>query len=140
MPEPQPHHDPHESIGNADSMIDYDYADRDLPVPLTDRERLEIAQDLASAQAVGEQAEKDKKAASDAFNGTIESAYADVSELAGRLRYGKITKPVRCQTSMNYRLGTVRVVRMDDGTELENRVMTKAERQMGMNFGGEKAH
>lgn len=41
---------------------------------------------------------------------------------------------------MDCRLGQLRVVRMDDGTEIESRSMTKAERQMGMNFGEGKAH
>lgn len=137
MPELTPENDPRENVGNADSMIEYEYKDRDLPVPLTDRERLELGQDIAAAQSKGEQAEIDKKAADDTFNGTIKAAYADVSELASKLRYGKAMKPVNCQYMMDYRLGELRVVRMDDGTEIERRSMTKAERQMGMNFGGE---
>ena len=136
MSELTPDNDPRENVGNADSMIEYEYKDRQLPVPLTDRECLEIGQDIAAAQSKGEQAETDKKAADDAFNGTIKAAYADVSELAGKLRYGKAMKPVICYHMMDYRLGEIRVVRMDDGTELERRAMTKAERQMGMNFDG----
>lgn len=136
----QPHesNDPRDNVGNADSMIEYDYKDHELPVPMTDRERLELGQDIAAAQSIAEQAEKDKKAADESFKGTIEAAYADVSEIAGKLRFGKLLKMVSCQHMLDYRLGEIRIVRMDDGTELSRRAMTKAERQMGMHFGDEQ--
>lgn len=130
-------HDPRENVGNADSMIEFEYKDVELHVPMTDRERLELGQDIAAAQSIAEQAERDKKAADESFKGTIEAAYADVSEIAGKLRYGKLMKMVNCQFMQDYRLGEIRVVRMDDGTEVSRRQMTKSERQMGMNFGGE---
>ena len=137
MTEQNQEHDPRENVGNADSMIEFEYKDLELPVPMTDRERLELGQDIAAAQSIAEQAEKDKKAADESFKGTIEAAYADVSEIAGKLRFGKLMKMVNCQFMQDYRLGEIRVVRMDDGSEISRRQMTKAERQMGMNFGGE---
>ena len=138
MTQQMPENDPRENVGNADSMIEYEYKDLELPVPMTDRERLELGQDIAAAQSIAEQAEKDKKAADESFKGTIEAAYADVSEIAGKLRFGKLLKMVNCQYMLDYRLGEIRLVRMDDGTELSRRAMTKAERQMGMHFGDEQ--
>lgn len=129
--QPTESHDPRDNVGNADSMIEYEYKDHELPVPMTDRERLELGQDIAAAQSIAEQAEKDKKAADESFKGTIEAAYANVSEIAGKLRFGKLLKMVNC------RLGEIRILRMDDGAELSRRAMTEAERQMGMQFGDE---
>lgn len=132
-----PKEDPRENVGNADSMTEYDYKDRVLPVPLTDQERLQLGQDMAAAQSKAEQAERDKKAADEAFKGQIEAAYADVSDVAQKLRFGKVDRLVSCQIVSDYRLGHIRVVRMDDGTEVESRAMTSAERQMGMGFGSD---
>lgn len=123
-----------DSVGNVDQMIEMDYEDRLLPVPLTDRERLEIGEDIAAAQAKGEQAERDKKAADDNFKGMIESAYADVSSLTRTLRYGKKDTIVQVRIKRDYRLAWISIHRMDDHTEIQSRPMTQAERQMGMNF------
>lgn len=134
------HTDPREHVGNADSMIEYEYKDRDLPVPLTDQERLQLGQDMAAAQSKAEQAERDKKAADEAFKGQIEASYADVSDVAQKLRFGKVNRMVSCQHVLDYRLGRIRVVRMDDGAEIESRSMTSQERQMGMSFSEGKEH
>lgn len=129
-----------ESIGNVDQMLEFEYVDKLLPVPLTDRERLEIGEVIASAQMQAEQAELDKKAADESYKATIEGAYADVSEFSKLLRYGKKDQMVQCRIKKDYRMGYISVMRLDDGTELESRPMTKAERHMGMNFdeGGKK--
>lgn len=142
MPEltPPHHDDARENVGNADSMVEYEYKDRELPVPLTDPERLQLGQDMAAAQSKAEQTERDKDAADKAFKGQIEAAYADVSDVAQKLRFGKVHRTVSCQHMMDYRLGRIRVVRMDTGEEIESRSMTSQERQMGMSFGDGKAH
>ena len=132
-----PKEDLRENVGNAYSMTEYGYKDRVLPVPLTDQERLQLGQDMAAAQSKAEQAERDKKAADEAFKGQIEAAYADVSDVAQKLRVGKVDRLVSCQIVSDYRLGHIRVVRMDDGTEVESRAMTSAERPMGMSFGSD---
>lgn len=134
----QPRQD--DSIGNVDQMVEFDYVDKELPVPLTDRERWELGADIASAQADAEKAEMDKKAADEGYKGQIEKAYATVSTIASTLRYGKKASMVQCKIKRDYRLGYISMTRMDDGTELENRPMTREERQMGMNFeeGGSK--
>jgi len=136
-----PNDDARDSIGNADSMVEYEHVDKELPVPLTDRERLEIGEDIAAAQSKAEQAELDKKSADEGYKGIIDGAYADVSQLTKTLRFGKKMTMVQCAIRRDYRLGHIRVIRMDTGEELESRPMTKAERQMGMNFDdGKKAH
>ena len=126
-----------DSIGNVDQMVEFDFVDKELPVPLTDRERLELGADIASAQSVAEKAEMDKKAADEGFKGQIEQAYAQVSTIASTLRYGKKQTMVQCKIKRDYRLGYITIVRLDDGTELESRPMTREERQMGMNFESE---
>ena len=130
--------DPKDSIGNQDDMVDFEYIDRPLPVPLTDAERLQLGEEMCQAQVKAEQAERDKKAADEEYKGVIEGAYADVSGYASQLRHGKKTIPVQCQIKRDYRLGFIRVTRMDDGTEVESRPMTSNERQMGMKFPDDK--
>jgi hypothetical protein len=117
-----------------DAMIEYELVDRTLPVALTDQERLQLGEEIVEAQFRGEQAEKDKKAADDRYKATIEEAYADVSGLAQRLRVGKKMTLVQCQIRRDYRLGHFRVIRLDDGSEVDARPMTSAERQLGMQF------
>lgn len=126
--------DERDSIGNLDQMIEMEHFDKLLPVPLTDRERLEIGESIADAQMKAEQAELDKKAADEGYKGVIESAYADVSNLTKQLRRGKKDAMVQCQIRKDYRLGHIRTIRMDTAEILEDRPMTTTERQMGMHF------
>lgn len=126
--------EPEDSIGNVDQMVEMDYEDRLLPVPLTDRERLEMCEDIAVAQMKAEQAELDKKAADENFKGIIEGAYADVSNISKTIRYGKKDAMVQVCIKRDYRLGWIKIHRMDDNTELQSRPMTKDERQMGLHF------
>lgn len=123
-----------DNIGNVDEMIDLENIDRLLPVKLTDRERLEIGEDIAAAQIKAEQAELDKKAADEGYKGIIEGAYADVSQLTKTLRYGKIDRMVPCEVRRDFRKGQVTVIRLDTMDEVESRPMTAAERQRGMDF------
>lgn len=124
--------DPKDHIGNVDDMVEFDTIDRILPVPLTDQERMQIGEDMAAAQEKGEQAERDKKAADDEYKGVIEAAYADVSGLSARLRRGKKDVAVQCTVCRDYRVGSVKVTRMDTMETIERRPMTSAERQMGL--------
>lgn len=123
-----------EKNGNVDEMVDAEEIDRLLPVKLTDRERLEIGEDIAAAQMKAEQAELDKKAADEGYKGIIEGAYADVSQLTKTLQYGRIDRMVHCEVRRDFRRGTVTVRRYDTMEEIESRPMTAAERQRGMEF------
>lgn len=123
-----------ERNGNVDEMVEIEDLDRLLPVKLTDRERLEIGEDIAAAQMKAEQAELDKKAADEGYKGIIEGAYADVSQLTKTLRYGRVDRMVSCQVKRDFRKGQVIVRRMDTMEEVESRPMTAAERQRGMDF------
>lgn len=130
--------DREENIGNQDPMTEYEQVERILPVPLTERERLELGEDIAAAQTKAEQAERDKKAADDEYKGVIEGAYAEVSDCAARLRRGKKDASVQCQIFRDYRLGSVKVTRMDTMEVIERRPMNAHERQMGMKFPNEQ--
>lgn len=131
--------DRNENIGNQDPMTEYEYIDKTLPVPLTERERLEIGEDIAAAQMKAEQTEKDKKAADDEFKGVIEGAYAEVSAHAALLRRGKRDTAVQCSILRDYRVGSVKVTRMDTMEVIEHRPMSAQERQMGMKFPNEQS-
>ena len=133
----QPADDHGDNIGNVDPMVEVEMKDRDLPVPLTEQERLQIGEELAQAQDEAEQAEDKKKAVDEEYKGVIDKAYSKVSGLSRKLRHGKAVKPVQCRITKDYRLGWVRVVRLDDGTEVDSRPMTADEQQIGMSFGQE---
>lgn len=124
--------DDSDNIGNQDSMIESIYRDMDLPVALTMEERLQLGEELAQAQEEAEKHESKKSAMDKEYKGLIENCQDQVSALARLLRVGKITKKVQCREVRDYRLGWLRVVRMDDGTELSSRPMTADERQMGL--------
>lgn len=126
--------DPSENIGNQDSMVEYESVNKVLPVPLTERERLEIGEDIAAAQEKAEQAERDKKAADEEYKGVIEGAYADVSLGTAKLRRGKKDVEVQCTIFRDYRLGHFKLTRNDTMETLESRPMTSQERQMGIKF------
>ena len=127
-----------DNVGNVDQMVEFEHVDYDLPVPLTDQERLQICEDIASSQMKGEQAEKDKKAADDGYKAIIEESYADVSNLTQTIRRGKVDRMVQCEIKKDYRLGHIRVSRMDTYEVIESRPMTTQERQMGMKFPDDK--
>jgi hypothetical protein len=126
--------DARENIGNQDDMIEYDTVNKVLPVPLTERERLEIGETVAAAQSKAEHAERDKKAADEEYKGVIDGAYADVSAGLAQLRRGKKDVEVQCTVFLDYRLGHYKLTRNDTFEVLESRPMTRSERQMGMKF------
>lgn len=125
---------PDDNIGNTDTMVEHDYDDREMPVPLTEQERLAIGEELAQAQNEAELMEGKKKSLVEEYNGSITDFYNKVSELARRLRHGKTMKPVQCRTTKDYRLGWIKTIRMDDHTEVLSRPMTNDERQTGLSF------
>lgn len=134
----EPQDDPKDAVGKVDDMLDIDYVDRPLPVPMTDGERLALGEEIAREQESAEVAEEKKKALDEEMKGQIDTAYQKVSELTKRLRHGKVNRPVQCQVRRDYRIGYIRVMRMDDGTEVSSRPMTSEERQLGMRFTSEE--
>lgn len=128
------HEDPRDNAGNLDTMVEYESIQKVLPVPLTERERLEIGEDIAAAQAKAEQSERDKKAADEEFKGVIDGAYADVSMGTAKLRRGKKDIEVQCTVFRDYRLGHYKLTRNDTMEVLVSRPMTGDERQMGIKF------
>ena len=126
--------DPRDNAGNRDSMIDVTEDKHVLPVALTKDERLQIAMDMASAQSDMEHLEKDKKAAVDDFNAKIEGHYADVSRCSSVLRRGEKDVEVPCETIRDYRLGNVRITRLDTFKVIQDRPMTSEERQRAIKF------
>jgi hypothetical protein len=123
-----------ENRGNVDEMIDSTYEDRDLPRPLTDAERLGIGEAMAQAHEEAETTENKKKAIDGELKGQIDKANETASKLARQIRFGKKIDKVQCRVVNDYRLGHIRVTRMDDGTDVVSRPMTDDERQLGMKF------
>lgn len=123
-----------ENVGNQDDMIETVDCDKLLPVPLTDRERLELGQNIARVyNSIGE--EKDQaKADAEAHKASITEMEKGLGLDARTLRIGSVERMVKCQVIKDYRHGSVRIVRLDTGNTVDARPMTSEERQQGMKF------
>ena len=118
-----------DSVGNTDEMVNVDYEERELEVPLTAEEKIVLGDEISQAQAELEENQSNKKAFGRTFDGKIEKAKAEVSTKSKILRVGVTTKPVQVQVIKNYREHYVKETRMDTNEVLVHRVMTSRELQ-----------
>lgn len=98
---------------------------RDLPVKLTDEERLTKGDELVTAQTEYNelQAEKVKLSAEQ------KPIKKRVDKLVRTLKAGTELRPVQCEKRLIDATNEVVVVRMDTGEEIERRAQTPEERQ-----------
>lgn len=99
------------------------------PVNLTEEERLSLGQEIAGANVAYEEAEEAKKKAGAGFTATMKAMRLKMREKSRVLKQGYISREVPCETHYDYRLGVVRVVRLDTNETLGERPMTIDERQ-----------
>ena len=100
-----------------------------LPVPLTEKEIAERAKRAAAFRAMVAEYEASKKSAADHWKAKIELAENERDGLLDAIAMGTEERPVECLESREYRLGVVRVVRVDTGEVISDRAMSFAERQ-----------
>jgi hypothetical protein len=74
--------------------------------------------------------EADRKAANTAAKSQIEELEAELRKLSGEVRDKATYKPVECERTYDFRIGTVREVRNDTREVLHQHAMTDAERQL----------
>lgn len=123
-----------ESVGNQDDMISTEYEERVLQIHLTDRERLELGENIANNMRTIELKEMELQAKRDAIKADISKAQESVHDDAHTIRLGKREGKVHCAITSNFRIGEVKVRRMDTDEVIERRPMTSAERQMGLHL------
>lgn len=99
------------------------------PVQLTEAERLALGQEIASAAVAYDIEEQAKKDAGKTHGAAMKELRALMRAKSKLLKQGYESREVPCETAYDYRLGEVRVTRLDTGETLGNRPMTTEERQ-----------
>ncbi len=102
---------------------------RELVCSLTDGERRAKGQEIARAIEEISTLEEEKKAATRDLNEQIKTARKHVAELARHLREGSELRIIDCREDPEYRTGTMRIVRSDNGEVVEVRALKPSERQ-----------
>lgn len=106
-----------------------DYQQRELPVPLTDDEKIansdllaRLLDDKSSLEADELQAKAEAKARREALD-------AELQSVAAVIRARAVNKSVECQVRAVYETSEIHVVRMDTADTIDKRRMTGEERQ-----------
>lgn len=107
-----------------------------LPVPLTDEEKMGLAEDISAALTALKAAEDEKKAADSAFNAKIKTQESRIHELNGSFKTGSIDREVEVQERPNYTDGIMETVRLDTQVVVSTRTMDPEQRQMGLELSG----
>lgn len=99
---------------------------------LTDTELLVLGDEMACAMGAVGKLEGDKKQSADDFKAQIEKKYAEISDLAGKVRTKEIDRQVECTVTVDFEARCVRTVRDDTGEVIEERAMTATECQAAL--------
>ncbi len=102
---------------------------RDLPVKLTEGELAQVAREIGRLNADRQTMEGQAKVSADQWKDRIRGIEARAADLATKAHAGEEARSVECNEVFDYRLGEVRVERVDTGEKLETRPMTTEERQ-----------
>lgn len=122
------------SIGYLDDMIASHFEERILPVPLTERERLELGENITSAYHEREQREAELEVFKERIKAEVKKLDKQIGEAVGALRVGTRDAKVKVQVMKDYRHNIVREMRCDTNTEIGTRPMRTEERQQGLNL------
>ncbi len=121
-----------DSLGNRDNMVDIKEELKMLPVPLTEREKLELGENLAQGLAKIDLLTINLKSKQSEIKADIEQIEERCHLDASVLRAGTRDTEVKCEVQRNYRTSEIVVVRLDTMAEVKRRPMTSEERQMGL--------
>lgn len=102
---------------------------RDLPVKLSQAELAGIAKEIGRLSKHRGELEAQAKQVAAHWKDRIGGVDAQIHDLAQRADEGIENRPVECEEQKDYRVGEVRVVRLDTKETLEVRPMTSDERQ-----------
>lgn len=99
---------------------------------LTDTELLVLGDEMACAMGAVTTLEANKKQSADDFKAQIEKKYAEIGDLAGKVRTKEIDRAVECTVTVDFEHRCVRTVRDDTGEIIEERAMTATECQAAL--------
>lgn len=103
---------------------------RELRVNLSDEEKVAYGKELGDVlHGIAVEDEK-KTLAAELHKAAVKPLESRVTELGKCLRNGWEERFVECEVSLDFRTGSVSVIRLDTGEVIESRGMTAEERQM----------
>jgi hypothetical protein len=96
----------------------------------TEKEKRDIAEEMAKMTLLIEDLDAEKKAAMSSFKDKIDSASLAARVAAQKLRDGYEYRNIECEVVRDYEREEIHYVRTDTGETIESRKMEPAERQM----------
>jgi len=108
--------------------------ERQLPVNFTLAELREISKNLAHECVALEGVEAEKKAANEKFKDRIDGHRNRIKDAAKKINTGQENRLVECGVEKDHAHNLIRFVRLDTMETVEERAMTKEERQHHLNL------
>jgi hypothetical protein len=108
---------------------------RSLLCPLSDEDFKLRAHNLAVARQRARALVDEKKAIATKYAVELKEIEAQIDSLAAVVKSKSEHRPVNVEWIEDHKSGTMRLERLDTGTEIDSRPMTMAERQSTLNFG-----
>jgi hypothetical protein len=123
---------------DEENNIEFREIEKVLPVPLTQEERNQLAEEMTRCLAEQGSLEIQKKSVNDQIKGQMAQATSEMQAAAATLRRGLLDKEVHCQLEFNYSEGVKRLIRKDTGEIVEEKAITFEERQAWLKFNERK--
>jgi hypothetical protein len=105
---------------------------RELKVELTEKEKLEYGQKVARECQLLAGCEEEKAEASSGFTARIKVHKAEINSLSTVLQQGYEYRQVKCERIIDYKKGTLVVIRLDTGEVVQERELNEAEKQRNL--------
>jgi len=105
--------------------------DRSLPVMLSRDETLDYGKKLADAHQAMTELELEEVSFKQQIKSRMAIIESEIGAKSCALRQGYEHRKVKCEITMDYDHGIIRITRTDTGKEVESRKMTDSERQLG---------
>ncbi len=103
-----------------------------LRVELTEKEKLELGKNIADRLQAAAELQSNLDTVRKEIQADIQAAEAECASAAAKLRSGYETRPVPCQMTTDYDIGSVTVTREDTNEVIERRELRDDERQTEM--------
>lgn len=104
---------------------------RHLPVPLNEKRKLELLDELANHIDVYKQLEKLKEGALKTYTRNMKEHRIESEKISETIKQGVEMKPIPCQKFMDYARGHITVKRIDTGDIIEERAMDEEDLSRG---------
>ena len=111
-------------------MIQKTYEPHVLPCKLSEKDRAEAADKLATALQRVDSLELEKKAKVAEFKGLIDAQKERIHSLTVEVKDGVAQRPIDCELQLNYSKLSATLIRLDIDEIVEERAMTEEEKQM----------